>query len=47
MFVWFSKPKLKTELIDGDETYEISCYDDVLEHITYNHVGCITFKDLS
>jgi hypothetical protein len=44
----FLEPRLKTELIDDDddETYEISCYDDVIEHIRYSHVDCINFKDL-
>ena len=42
----FLGPRLKTELIDDDETYDISCYDDVIEHIIYSHVDCINFKDL-
>ena len=42
----FLEPRLKTELIDDDETYEISCYDDVIEHIRYSNVDCINFKDL-
>ena len=42
----FLEPRLKTELIDDDETYDISCYDDVIEHIRYSHIDCINFKDL-
>ena len=43
----FLKPRVKTELIDADDdTYEISCYDDVLEHIIYSHVDCTNFKNL-
>ena len=32
--------------MDDDETYDISCYDDVIEHIIYSHIDCINFKDL-
>ena len=41
----FLVPRVKTELIDDDDdTLEISCHDDVIEHIRYNHVDCINFK---
>ena len=42
----FLEPRLKTELIDDDESYEISCYDDVIEHIRYSNVDLLRFSKL-
>ena len=33
--------------IDDDEPIEISCYDDIVQHIRYSHIGCSCFKELS
>ena len=45
----FLTPRVKHELcyIDDDGAFEISCYDDIIEHIRYSHIGCNGFKELS
>ena len=39
-------PRAKHELsyIDDGEAFEISCYDAIMEHIGYSHIGCNCFN---
>ena len=40
---------MKHELcyIDVGEQFEISCYDDIIEHTRYDHVSCCIFISLN
>jgi len=44
----FLIPRVKHEscYIDVGEPFEVSCYDDVIQHVRYDDVRCCAFKEL-